>query len=244
MKTIFKILLISFILTSTFMIPVKGQFYYNIGYNAGFPKGLDSLNYIIDRYNETRNYLTEPMEHITFLDGFNFSTGFMYGPVLFELGYSAGIQRRYAEGVDFSQQLIRRELKVSTHSFDIDLGLAFMKPSKGGIFLGGSFNLGIFNVKTRAGIADEIRKEDWVKINPYDGFICTFGLFARVFIGNPGFYIQPYYQFTPGIVFNNDLTDVNKSINPYTFQNDPSPLYTNGNVWGIKFGFTLNSIHK
>lgn len=235
LKTSFLLILISLGLNSN----LKSQTYFHFGYNAGFPIGLDSLNFVIDRYNETRTYLNEPMEKITFLDGFTFGFGGIFEPGFYDFGFSVGVQRRFAEGFDITNVLVRRELKVNMTTFDFDFGFALADEEEGAIFLGGSINLGRFSVKTRASAEPDIRDEDWVRINPNDGLVFTCGLFLRFIIGNPGVFVQPYYQFTPGAIFYNDMTEVNDHLNPYTAVNDPSPLNIKNHTIGIKVGIGI-----
>lgn len=220
---------------------VKSQGYVNFGYNAGFPTGLDSLNFVIDRYNTTRPYLTETMGKINYLDGFTITGGLLFDFFFLEFGYAAGIQRRSAEGIDNTNSLIRRELKVTAHNFDMGFGLSLVDEDKGGVLLGGNVNLGGFLIKTRYAEVELIKDAEWEQINPFDELFFTGGVFIRFFIGNPGFYIQPYYQFSLGTMFNNDMTDVNMNLNHNTYMNDPSPLNTNSNIIGFKIGFTFYS---
>ncbi len=237
MKITVKVLLLIIFITGISNANLKAQTYFQIGYNAGFPNGLDNLNYVINRYNETRSYLTIPMEKINFLDGFTVTMGGNFGVIFVDLGYTAGIQRRFAEG-EISNVLTRRELKVSTHVFDIDMGLCLIN-KKFGVFLGGSMNIGGFSVKTRVAESTAINSEDWTKINLDGDLYFTLGLFLKFCFPNPGFYIQPYYHFPLNSIFSNDMSDVNEALNPFTYENDPSPLDVNNGTFGVKIGFSI-----
>jgi hypothetical protein len=239
MKIIFKRTFLFLLISLGLCSNLKSQTYFHFGYNAGFPLGLDSLNFVIDQYNGTRTYLDEPMKKINFLDGFTFGFGGIFEPGFYNVGFSVGVQRRFAEGVDISNVLVRRELKVNMTTFDFDFGLALCDVEKGAIFLGGSICLGGFTVKSRASAASEIRDQDWVRINPNHGLVFTCGFFLRFIIGNPGIFIQPYYQFTPGAIFYNDMTEVNEYLNPNTAVNDPSPLNIKNHTFGIKVGIGI-----
>ncbi|MBK8551745.1 MAG: hypothetical protein IPL53_12050 [Ignavibacteria bacterium] len=50
------------------------KIYLTAGYNFNFPNA-SSVNFIIDRYNETRSYLTTKMDNINSMSGFDFSVG-------------------------------------------------------------------------------------------------------------------------------------------------------------------------
>lgn len=242
MKRLFKYIFLLISIFIFFNSKTYSQPFFTIGYNAGVPLRLDSLNYVLDRYNETRSYLTSPMEHINYLDGLTFSVGGgLGGPFFWGLGYTGGKQVRFAEGKDISGDFNRREIKVTARSFDMDLGLALVDESdiKGALYLGGTLNVGVFNIKSRLGLESEIKDMEWVKINNYNSLFFTSGVFLRLVIPNPGFFIQPYYLFTPGDFFQNDMTDLNGILNSNTYQNDPSPLHTKNNMFGVKVGFGL-----
>lgn len=237
MKTYLKIVVLIFSFICFSPTESRSQVYFQMGYNAGFPTGLDNLNFVINRYNETRSYLTDPMDKINFLDGFTVTMGGNFGLIFVDFGYTAGIQRRFAQG-EISNVLVRRELKVSTHVFDIDMGLCLIN-EKVGIFLGGSMNIGGLSVQTRVAESTAINSEKWNKINNDGDLYFTLGLFLKFCFPNPGFYIQPYYNFPLSSIFSNDMTDVNEALNPYTYENDPSPLDVNNGTFGVKLGFSI-----
>jgi hypothetical protein len=212
--------------------------YFHIGYNASFPTGLDSLNYVIDRYNETRSYLDVQMEQITYLDGMTLNWGVYAGPVLFGFGYTGGGQKRYGQGVDATSNLMRRDLKVKSRMFDMDLGVRMINSSVGHLTLGSTFIFSSFVVKTRVAEESQIKKTDWTKINDGDTFMFGISIFLR-WAGKNGFFLQPYYTFTPGDIFTQDMTVVNSAINSYTFAADPSPLTINHGMIGIKTGISI-----
>jgi len=217
----------------------RSQFYMTMGYNAGFPTSFSNLNYVIDRYNETRSYLDTEMKHITYLDGMTISMGGMFGPLLIGCGYTGGGQKRYADMTGNDGSVSRRELWVKERKFDMDFGVAIADKDKGGLFLGGTMSVGGVRVNTRTGLEGEIKKEKWTKINPWGDLLFTGGVFLRLQFRNPGIYIEPYFHFTPGEIFQNDITEINENLNPNTYQNDPAPLNVKYNMVGIKIGMGL-----
>jgi hypothetical protein len=240
MKSLSKIIVTVLLFSCLSHSELKGQFYYTLGYNAGFPTGLEQLNFVIQRYNDTRTYLTEPMKKINFLDGFTFTMGGVVDVVFVDFGYTAGIQRRFAEG-PVSGTIMRRDLKVSSHLFDFNFGFCLADPNKSGIYVGASMNIGKFSIKTRVSEKETIKSENYVQINPDDDLFFTLGVFMKFCIKNPGIYIQPYYQFPMSHIFDSDMTDVNEILNPYTYENDPSPLNINNGTFGVKIGFSMLS---
>ncbi len=217
----------------------KAQLYIEFGYNAGFPTNLSNFNYVIDRYNETRTYLDKQMGHINYLDGTTFSVGGVLGSLLLGCGYTAGGQKKYAETTDSNGDIIRRDLWVKTRMLDMDFGAAFGDFDKTSFFIGTRMSLGGFTVNTRSGLKSELNDAEWKKINPWGDLLFTGGIFFRMQLTNPGIYIQPYFNFTPGKLFQSDVTEINEVLNPNTYQNDPSPLMVNYNTFGIKIGMAI-----
>jgi len=121
----------------------------------------------------------------------------------------------------------------------MDFGVAFADVDKGSFFIGTSMGIGGLSINTRSGLESGLKDQDWVKINPWGDLKFTGGIFLRVQIANPGIYIQPYYNFTPGKIFQNDMTEVNEKLNPNTYENDPTPLMVKYNTVGIKIGMAL-----
>lgn len=236
MKNVSKtIILIAAIFFGTQTISAQG--FIHVGYNAGFPTKLDNLNYVIQRYNETRPFLDVQMKEMSYLDGTTLTIGGILGPLFVGIGYTGGGQKRYAEGIDNTGILMRRDLKCTMHAFDMDMGLVLRNDADGALYLGGSFSFGGFAVKTRVAPESEIRQAEWQKINLLETTLFNLGIFVRFAFAQSGFYIQPYYMFTPGELFKNDMTDVNSYLNPNTYISDTTPLNVGCNTLGIKCGF-------
>ncbi len=240
MKNSIKTFIAFLLFTMFFCSSAKSQLYIHLGYNAGFPTGLKNLNYVIDRYNQNRNYLTTNMKHINYLDGFTMSLGAAAEPMFFGFGYTYGVQRIFAEFKDKNGDMYKRDVKVSNVVFDMDFGIAAIDKSKGSIFFGGSMAIGSFTVKSRIDLKSEVDDQDWEKINLLESLVFTGGVFIKIVFSNPGIYIQPYYQFTPGDIFKNDMTIVNEALNNTMSINDPSPLNISNSSVGIKVGFSIS----
>lgn len=217
----------------------QAQFSLQFGYNAGVPTSLGNLNYVLDRYNETRTYLDKQMGHIGFLDGTTLSLGGVFQRMLIGCGYTAGGQKRFAEMTDSNGDVQRRELWVKERLFDMDFGVLLGNPAKTSVCVGALMQLGNFTVNTRVAPEADIKDEDWTKINTWGDLKFTGGFFLRLQLSNPGIYIQPYYAFTPGAVFYSDVTEINEKLNPNTYESDPSPINVKYNTVGVKIGLSI-----
>jgi len=163
----------------------------------------------------------------------------LYLQIFVGCGYTAGGQKRFAEMTDSNGDVQRRELWVKERLFDMDFGVALGDPAKTSIYLGTLMQIGGFTVNTRTAPKTEIKDMEWTKINPWGDLKFTGGVFLRIQFTNPGIYIQPYYTFTPGAIFNNDVTEINEKLNPNTYENDPSPINVKYNTVGIKIGMGI-----
>jgi len=162
--------------------------------------------------------------------------------VFLEFGWSAGGQKTYSVMTDAANHPIRRDLYVKERMFDLSCGLnTDMNDDVSHLFVGASLSAGALDIKTRSGLESKIKKVDWTNINENEHIKFTIGVFVRYQYKNPGFYIQPYFNFLPKFLFQNDLTETNEYLNPNTFQNDPSPLNVQYNTFGIKIGFAFLS---
>jgi len=223
-----------------FNIPAtRAQFFMQFGYNAGIPTSLKNFNYVIDRYNETRTYLDKQMGHFNYLDGTSLSIGGILGPIFASCGYTGGGQKQHAQMTDNNGIIQRRDLWVKQRLFDMDFGVAFADVEKGSFFIGTSMSIGGFTVNTRSGAESELKDKNWEKINPWGDLNFTGGVFLRLQFTNPGLYIQPYFNFTPGKIFQSDVTEINEYLNPNTYENDPTPLMVKYNTFGVKIGLAM-----
>ena len=218
---------------------LDNQLYFTGGYNFNFPNA-SSVNFIIDRYNDTRSYLTTKMDNINSMTGFDLSVGGVLNDMILEAGLtfkSSGV--KYAEGT-VSGIPYRRDFKVS--NFFVDLGIGYLMESKSPVKFGfGLFtDIGSFTYKTRVYNVNET-PPDYTDVTPTSsslalGFTPTLFLNAN-FNDNIGISIRPYYLAQ---VFSQDLTDVNAALNPSTWQNDEPDEYDSETFSG--FGVDLKAV--
>lgn len=235
--SLMKKFIIALLMTITGIFYCYPQLYFHVGYNGSFPTKYQNLNFVIDRYNETRPYLDKQLHQITYLDGFTMAVGFVANVVL-DIGYTGGKQSTIAEADDGFGGISRRELVVKTSLFDVDLGFGAAK-KEGAFFAGFSANIGSMKVKTRVGEKKQIKDRDWKQINYFDDMVFNLGVFARILFDDPGFFIQPYFLFAPFELFESNMYDVNFYLNPDTYEHDPNPLIIQHTMFGIKLGFAL-----
>lgn len=203
----------------------NAQLYIYGGYGTSFPR-LDSLNYILDRYNETRNYLTHEIEPFKTLDGFSFTMGVGFVGLDVGLGYLNRTEKRYAEGtpggVDF-----RRDLKMSMNAFEFHSGFS-VNAGSGGFALGARVEIGKIKVQSRIAETAQIADAEWDMI--FDELHGAAGIYARIYLGAAGLAIEPYFMWP---LFSTNVSDVNEAINPNTWQSDPEYLDIKPRGFGI-----------
>jgi hypothetical protein len=180
------------------------------------------LDYVIDRYNETRNYLTDEMDKVNHMSGAAFSFGFGMGEdvdfLLFEMGLTLG-----GSGTLTSEGVVNgvrqsRDLKVT--SFYINTGFAYLIQTEQKFEYGiGLFvDYGGFRVRTRTYNTGQAVPDfkDIGESNTLVGLTPTIFLdynFSETF----GLSLRPYYRAQ---IYDNDMSYVSKEINPNTYQND------------------------
>lgn len=181
-----------------------------------------SLNFVIDRYNQTRQgqngaaSLKRDMRDINVLVGLSWRLGLtlegdgiaLYGG-LSRTGRSAST---YAIGTDVNGNEIKRDLKFTANSVSLEAG-AGAADDNWLVLLGGSGDFMFFNTYTKTNTDSE-----WSRIQNHINIGMT--LFTDISYfphENIGVSVRPYYQFG---FFNANFSGVNKKINPATYQND------------------------
>lgn len=202
--------------------------YFAVGYTLGKAK-FDSLNYIIDRYNETRNFLDKEMDNITFPNGFAISFGGGGNHILYDFTWSGKHRTVSAQGVDGTGVLVQRDLKFRWNTFN--MGLGFVAGGNSKIGAGFSFDAGSAKIFTRVGPADEVGSMDYTRVEKE--LLLGGSVFLHFLLGGgqgPGLIVKPYYQFPYWRV---DLLNVNSTINPSTYFNDSGNQATSFANFGV-----------
>lgn len=205
---------------------------FSAGYNCHFasPEG---LNYIVDRYNETRPQLTEQMEQFTHLDGFCFSTFLGAGIFGLDFGYDHRSQNRSAMGLNRINQPLEREVRVAINTGNFGLYTAI--PRDNDLFaIGSRVNFGGVKVKSRLARTEVIEDEEWTEL--YQELYADFDINLKYIRKNLAF--EVYYL----IGGNKNIAEVNEKLNPDTYQNDPAEINFRPNGFGVKLKLAFTNM--
>ncbi len=202
-----------------------------IGYNAHFTRP-DGLNQIVEVYNETYDLTTE-MKPFTNMDGLTYGFMVAFAPMVFDVGYNHRSQNRFALGT-INGQPAERRLRAVINSGHLGMSIALASDDGFFLTLGGRLNVGNMRVRTKVGLEDDIREQEWD--NLYNELYMDIDVslrFALPFLSIEPFYVisadQLYGPSSP-ITFSN-LAPVNESLN-----NVPSPelLPLMNNGFGVR----------
>lgn len=210
----------------------QGTAYFGLGYNMSFFQS-DGLDFVVDRYNETRTYLDEPMPYCRYFDGLSLHFGGSKGAFMVDGGFTFRSTIVSASGTDASGIVQQRDLKDKWNTFDLGLGANIGASDNFSLAIG--INTGVDSEKslTRADTPDNIGVANFEKVNSQ--YRIGFEPFIQFIIaseGGVGLKIRPYYSFSP---VTTDYYDLNAYINPYTYAGDPITIP--GKLSG--FGITL-----
>lgn len=202
----------------------KGQnvIYSSFGYNANYA-WLKDMNFILDRYNETRTWLDDEMGDMHYLGGLGGSIGFNLSGLFMDMGFHTKYSIKHSKG-DPGTGLAQRDFRFKMNTYTFGIGVA--SPKKGNLVMssGLSLDLGFYKTSTRLGTPEEIKEKDFAEIQS-DIFMGS-SFFVQYFITGKrrsglGLLLRPYIQLP---WFSLELDDVNKTINPNTYLSDPEGL--------------------
>lgn len=222
-------------LASVHLLGQDLHFYGGGGFNLFFPQ-IKNLDYVIDRYNGTRNYLDVEMKQVNLMKGGHVVAGFILDNFLVEMGWTGNNRTVFSEGVSNNIEF-RRELKVRNNVFNMSLGASFgndfIKPG----FLVG-FNFGNFRSFTRIAEASAIDDEKFDGIHKELNLGVDVAVVILIMIPNTpvGFAIRPYYRFS---ALEYDYAYINYAINPNTAPNDDYVLGSRPKGFGLQFDIIL-----
>jgi hypothetical protein len=185
--------------------------YIALGYNGNYLSA-ENLDFVIDRYNETRVYLDDQMEYPHYLDGFDIHIG-GGDKVLVDVGYTWRSAKVSASGVDASLTEQQRDLKFKFGAFDFGLGFNVIN-SGTVVSIGYNLTVGTEKYFSRLAPVGDVDKED------YDLIFKSFNPGGDVFIqflfpfsDNNSLLIKPYYHFSYVVT---DYAALNEALNPAT----------------------------
>lgn len=220
-------LLSMMVLIMSLSMLTQAQVYIYGGYGTSYPR-LDNLNYVLERYNDTRNYLTSEMEPFRSLNGFSMTFGTAFVGFDFGIGYLNRSEKRFAEGTVQGADY-RRDLKATMNAFEMHTGGSF-NVGKGGFAIGVRLEIGQIKVKTKITENGSTSDPDWSIA--MEDIHSSAGPYVRIHLGKSGLALEPYFMWP---LFETNVADLNRAINPNTYQNDPDPL----NIKPKCFGFSI-----
>jgi hypothetical protein len=201
-----------------------------LGYNMMFT-GAKALNVVIDRYNETRPFLSKEMGHVYFMDGISFNSSATIGVIMFDFNYNKKVSVVSAQG-DNGYGLMQRDLKIKNGNIGIGLGVHVFEMNPA-VAVGFSADIGMLTFKTRSASPDEIRKYDFEEFE----YSLTSGMsiwFQLLFASNDeglALSLRPYYHFD-FLKYNYEW--FNQGINPDTYYYDRYDQHGKINHFGIQ----------
>jgi hypothetical protein len=210
----------------------KDRNYFFIGgggnWNSFSHSGLD---FVIDRYNETRQgkpgqfRLTQKMDKINSMIGYNFGLGWvsnkydngLFYTMYFQHGSGSTYSEGYAPTDTLGLNLMRRDLKASLGNFSMGMGFMPIQTVVMDIGIGGQVNMDFLDVETKT---DNTSYKKLTSDMGELGFGGSFYLLINFFLSKSiplCLSVQPYYfyDFLPS-----DMSDVNEEINSATYTAD------------------------
>lgn len=189
-----KLLLLSAAFFSFAVAFSQSHGYFSFGYNVGYAQ-LGGLNYVTDRYNETRTWLTEEMNSFNLPNGFCVSLGGSTRRVMFDLTWVGRHMTRSASGIQPSNgKTGQREIKWRFNTFNFGLGVALGKTKYSRFNIGVSFDFGNEKTFTRFGENGVFNPDEFQEIEKQLQLGST--VFMQIIV-SPGIpaalFIRPYF---------------------------------------------------
>ncbi len=214
---------ITFIITMPSAFSQSMKIFGGLGFSAsrGSYKG---LNFVLDRYNQTRQgqsgaaNVNTSMGNIRFLSGVSWQFGLLVLPDEDEgLLLYTGINRigragsTYATVTNINGGTDRRDVRFTANSVNFELGLGGSYDYYMGM-VGGSLDLITTKAYTKINGGDykNVMKDDAIGLSFFIDFSVSVSEFVAVGI-------KPYWQL---VIIETDFTDLNRAINPATYSRD------------------------
>ena len=229
-----KPLLFSICIVTFGKVQAQDIFYAHIGYNAAVLKS-EGLDFVVDRYNETRAYLTEPMPYPHYYDGLTLHVGGASSAFMYDFGLTYRSNVVSATGIDATGFEVQRDLKNKWNTFDVGLGVCVGGNEQFALMIGVNSAINSEKALTRADYPEDIGKANFEKVNSQ--FKIGFEPFVQMIVTNEngvGLLFKPYYSWSPILT---EYTELNSYINPYTYVGDPYPI--EGRLTGFGLSVSL-----
>jgi len=184
-----------------------------IGYGIGTHIKAGGIDFVLDRYNETRSYLSKTMDKPRFFYGFNYSIEGVNGKRLMTFEWVGRKSIMYAEGTDALNVTRRRDVQLKVNTFNWGFGRKLgVSGSAKGLYWGGDFIVGTNKQYTRIyesnATPPKFAKVDW-GIN--------MGVAPFVYLISNRLSTKFYIQF---LALKQNYWDLNRAINPGTWSGD------------------------
>lgn len=220
----------------------QGRAHLSLGLNGGYA-GLDSLNYIVDRFNE------ENPDYAKLLPGFHVpvgiyaSAGGNFKRLLLELSFTMRTQNARARSeADLAGNEQQIQLRYNAHTVEIGTGYYIVDGDYTQVALGASLDFGQTRLLARRGAGTlQAASLPWGRMTDELNFAGS--IFIQVMFtlrANPqiGLYFRPYYQF--GFV-RNDFGQVNRFLRPDNWGDDSFIILQRPSNVGLKTGVFIGS---
>lgn len=180
-----------------------------LGYNVGTHFSNKGLNFVLDRYNETRSYLSTKMGKPSFYRGMTYYLDFYFPKGIIDLDLTYNKSYCFAEGVDATKTLIHRDIKFKASSWAMGFGKKIYK-TKGtmGIYAGCDGNLLFISVYSRKYTVGQYKPD-------YEKIVSDVNLGITPFVQWVGNRIstKAYIRLT---ILKNYYQELNRYLNPNT----------------------------
>jgi len=216
------------------MLPsiASAQVWVTAGYGFSWLNS-DGMNYVIDRYNSTRNFLTKDMEQPGVFSGFAFNAGLNFVNVQMDVRYSSRSTQITSEG-NVSGTNFKREIDIDYDFYGFGIGFGDFNEAFG-------YSLGVDLEIVSPGMVTRIDPgtETEVDISQFATAVSPQFVFFIKF-GNEiplGISVRTYYTFGLTEI---DYDKLNETINPNTYPNDPADKQSSkfsGFGIELQFGF-------
>ncbi len=191
--------------------------FFGMSYNIGYGEFQD-FNYVVDRYNETRPYLTQEMDHIELTHGMSFDFGYALPGFLCGMGLQYNRAKVSAIGI-IDEEKVQRDLKI--HAVNIPFDFAIAIGEYGFSWAPGiGFNFMLWKYLSRTGKPSKIDDYEYHKASADMEIhmkLFTKFIFGGVTESGWGLIFEPYYNL--GLI-GSDMTSMNRDLNPETYIND------------------------
>lgn len=218
----------------------KLKVYAGLGLNTSYMP-LDSLNWIIDQYNERQPNIEKSLGNIHTPLGINGQLGVVFNRLIIDLSYTGrmlGVKSRENEQANGTYFV--RQLRFRANTFDIGFGVRLAESENAMFSMGASVDFGAVKVFTRYARNDQVGT---IPINSPVMNELTLGntVYAQglinIGLNNPLYlYFRPYFQWAWN---KNDFQPVNRTLNNQTYLDDPQFILGLPYNVGLKIGIAF-----